>query len=205
MAKKMKRKTLIIPIAAASVLSIGLIVGTSIAYNYADLIDVFLTRSNYSASNDAKQLCEDVVGEGLVLLKNEDKALPLSASEKSVALYGQDSVDFVYGGSGSGSVDTSMAPNLKQAFEDAGFTVNQTLWDFYSTGPGKGYRKQTPDEAGHGAGAHDDASALVYAPAADEFLDRAAEIAGGNVKADGNININAERAHPYNYIIVIRY
>lgn len=162
MAKKMKRKTLIIPIAAASVLSIGLIVGTSIAYNYADLIDVFLTRSNYSASNDAKQLCEDVVGEGLVLLKNEDKALPLSASEKSVALYGQDSVDFVYGGSGSGSVDTSMAPNLKQAFEDAGFTVNQTLWDFYSTGPGKGYRKQTPDEAGHGTFAVNEVPQSVF-------------------------------------------
>ena len=150
MAKKTKLKGKIIATSVLSVFSVALIVGTSIAYNYGSLIDVFLTRSEYQPAADTKQLCEDVVAEGLVLLKNKDKALPLSSSEKKVALYGQDSVDFVYGGSGSGAVDTSTALNLKQAFEEAGFTVNKTLWDFYESGPGKSYRKQTPDEAGHG-------------------------------------------------------
>ena len=32
---------------------------------------------------------------------------------------------------GSGSVDTSKAPNLKQALEAQGITINQTLWDLY--------------------------------------------------------------------------
>ena len=43
----------------------------------------------------------------MVLLKNED-GLPLKEGAK-VSFAGTDSVDFVYGGSGSGSVDTSLA------------------------------------------------------------------------------------------------
>ena len=39
-------------------------------------------------------------------MKNEDKALPLSAEEKKIAVFGQNSVDFVYGGAGSGAVQT---------------------------------------------------------------------------------------------------
>lgn len=150
MAKKTKFKGSIIATSVLSVFSIALIVGTAIANNYASLIDVHLTRSDYQAGADTKKLCEDVVGEGLVLLMNKDKTLPLASNEKKVALYGQDSVDFVYGGSGSGAVDTSTALNLKQAFEASGFTVNETLWNFYESGPGKSYRKKTPDEAGHG-------------------------------------------------------
>ena len=150
MAKKTKLRSVIITSAIASVFSVTLIVGTTIAYNYDSLLDVFFTRSEYQPAASTKQLCEDVVAEGLVLLKNQDKALPLSDSEKTIALYGQDSVDFVYGGSGSGAVDTSTAFNLKQAFEDVGYTVNKTLWDFYESGPGKSYRKETPNEAGKG-------------------------------------------------------
>lgn len=65
-------------------------------------------------------------------------------------MLGQDSVDFVYGGSGSGSVDTSQALNLKKAMEASGFEVNETLWDFYDSGAGKDYRKSVPDETGAG-------------------------------------------------------
>ncbi len=166
----MKLKTGIILSAVASVFSIALIVGTSIAYNYASLIDVFLTRGGYEASSSTKKLCEDVVGEGLVLLMNKDKTLPLSSTEKKVALYGQDSVDFVYGGSGSGAVDTSTALNLKQAFEEAGFKVNKTLWDFYESGPGKSYRKQTPDEAGHGSFAVNEVPQSVFTSEVKESL-----------------------------------
>ena len=47
--------------------------------------------------------------------------------------FGHGSVDLMYGGTGSGSVDTSKAPNLKQALEAQGITINQTLWDLYSS------------------------------------------------------------------------
>lgn len=145
-----KTKAAIIVSSVGAVLSATLIAGTIIAFNYDSLLDVFFTSSEYKANVSEKELCEQVVEEGAVLLKNEDKALPLSNDELKVSLFGQNSVDFVYGGSGSGSVDTSKAPNLRDALEENGFTVNETLWDFYSKGDGENYRKETPDEAGHG-------------------------------------------------------
>ena len=71
-------------------------------------------------------------------------------------------MDFVYGGAGSGSVDTSKAANLKQALEKSGFQVNPALWDFYLTGPGKDYRKSVPDETGKGDFAVNEVPAGVY-------------------------------------------
>ena len=163
MAKKpMKLRTTIITSSIALIFSTALIVGTAIAYNYENLLDVFFTRSDYQSSKETKQLCEEVAAEGIVLLKNEDNALPLKVTEKTVALYGQNSVDFVYGGSGSGAVDTSTALNLKQAFEEVGYTVNQTLWDFYTVGAGKEYRKTTPDETGAGVFAVNEVPISVF-------------------------------------------
>lgn len=158
----MKLRTTIITSSIAAFFSIVLGVGTSIAYSYDSLLDVFFTRSEYKSSATTQQLCEDVVSEGIVLLKNKDNALPLKANEKTVALYGQDSVDFVYGGSGSGAINASTALNLKQAFEEVGYKVNETLWNFYDTGAGKSYRKQTPDEAGHGSFAVNEVPQSVF-------------------------------------------
>ena len=51
----------------------------------------------------------------------------------------------MYGGTGSGSVDTSKAPNLKEALEAQGIQVNQTLWDLYkSDSMMKNYSRITP-------------------------------------------------------------
>lgn len=162
MAKKLKLRTAIITSSVAAVVSATLIIGTSIAYSYENLLDVFFTQSGYVASNEVKQLCEDVAAEGIVLLKNEDNALPLSKDETKVSLLGQNSVDFVYGGSGSGAVNTASALNLKQSFEEAGFKVNQKVWDFYKTGPGSSYRKQTPGLDGDGGFAVNEVPANVY-------------------------------------------
>lgn len=148
--KKASLKSVLLVASSCLLLSGVMVAGTAVAYSYDSLLDVFFTKSEYVQNENETELCESVVKEGIVLLKNEDKALPLKGSETKVALLGQNSVDFVYGGSGSGSVDTSTAPDMKTAFEAAGFTVNQKLWDFYTNGPGKNYRKKTPDEAGHG-------------------------------------------------------
>ena len=134
----------------STVAIIAMAVGHGVAYNYESLLDVYFTKSSYVANDNEKALCEDVIEEGLVLLKNEDNALPLKSNEMKVALFGQNSADFVYGGSGSGSVDSSKAPTLKAALERNGFEVNQTLWDFYTTGAGASYRKSMPGADGHG-------------------------------------------------------
>ncbi|WP_322155509.1 glycoside hydrolase family 3 C-terminal domain-containing protein [Paratractidigestivibacter sp.] len=91
-----------------------------------------------------KELSEKVEAEGATLLKNDDAALPLGTGAK-VTLFSHSSVDIVYGGTGSAGLDTSEVPNLKEAMESAGFSVNPTMWDFYTTGAGSGeqYTRQT--------------------------------------------------------------
>ena len=160
--RKVSLKAAIITTSIGGILSAALIVGTIFAYQYQNLLDVYLTRSDYTASEASKKLCEEVADEGTVLLKNEDNALPLAADETNVALLGQNSVDFVYGGSGSGSVDTANAPTLKSAFEREGYKVNETLWNFYTSGAGKGYRKKTPDQSGKGDFAVNEVPQNVY-------------------------------------------
>lgn len=88
--------------------------------------------------------------EGAVLLKNENNCLPL-AKESRVSCFSQSSVRLVYGGTGSGSVDTSTAVTLKEALEEEGFCVNDTLWNFYEEGDGKDYVRGTRSIRGGGS------------------------------------------------------
>ena len=69
-------------------------------------------------------------GESMVLLRNEG-ALPLSGNEK-VALYGVSSVDFVAGGTGSGDVNKAYVVNMVEGMQNAGFTVDKALVDYYT-------------------------------------------------------------------------
>ena len=64
-----------------------------------------------------KQLCADLEAEGAALLKNENAALPLASGAK-VSLFARGSVDLMYGGTGSGSVDTSAARGWKYTFDE---------------------------------------------------------------------------------------
>ena len=74
---------------------------------------------------------QEVEEEGIVLLKNEGGALPLAAGAR-VSLFGVTSIDPVYGGTGSGAVETSSADDYVAAFAKAGLTVsNNELLDWY--------------------------------------------------------------------------
>lgn len=87
---------------------------------------------------------EQAMAEGVVLLKNENGALPLKEGERSISLFSVSSVDPVYGGTGSGNVDVSTAPTWKTALERSGnFQVNGALWDWYSADGQQGYRRTT--------------------------------------------------------------
>ena len=87
-----------------------------------------------------RDLCQEIETEGAVLLMNENNALPLENGAK-VSCFSGSSVNLVYGGAGSGNVDVTNAPNLKEALEKSGFQVNETLWDFYETGVGSEYAR----------------------------------------------------------------
>ncbi len=84
------------------------------------------------AKANGEKVVEEICDEGMVLLKNKDNALPIPTTTK-IALLGRGSVDPVYGGSGSGNVDTTTCSNPKTALEKAGYTVDEGVYNFFNT------------------------------------------------------------------------
>jgi len=78
----------------------------------------------------ADALVEAIEGEGVVLLKNNG-ALPLAAPAK-VTLLGRGAADPIYGGSGSGSVKLDTVVDLRAGLENAGYSVNDTVYALLS-------------------------------------------------------------------------
>ncbi len=91
----------------------------------------------------ANALNERITEEGFVLLENNG-VLPLAVEASDpvkLSVFGKNSVNLVYGGSGSGSMDSENAVTIKDSLEKAGYIVNSELWDFYSgsaSGSGRG-------------------------------------------------------------------
>lgn len=81
-----------------------------------------------------KAVSEEAEAEGMVLLKNDNAALPLAAGQ-NVSTVLQTAYNFSYGSSGSGAIDASKYPSFKAALEGVGLNVNTTLWDFYAAHP----------------------------------------------------------------------
>jgi beta-glucosidase len=75
----------------------------------------------------AQALVEEISGAGIVLAKNEGGSLPLAAGA-SVTMLGRAAADPVFGGSGSGSVDTNSAVTARAGLENAGFQVNDQVF-----------------------------------------------------------------------------
>ncbi len=82
-----------------------------------------------AAQEASAQITQEVESEGAILLKN-DGVLPMTGAGK-VNVFGSTVDDLSYGGTGSGSGDSSANVNLYQAFEQAGFEVNPDLKSFY--------------------------------------------------------------------------
>ena len=168
--------------AIAIILAAATAIGNVYANKYSDLISVYFNQptskvvsasnettehftSDYASDDEREQALADmgttILREGVTLLKNENGTLPLEATSK-ISVFGQDSVDSVYGGGGAGSIDTSKAQSLMDAFEQAGFDVNPTLTAFYTTGAGKDYRKTSTDAYGKGTFAVNEVPASAY-------------------------------------------
>ena len=89
----------------------------------------YSTLAELKAAGNAK--VREVEGEGIVLMKNENSVLPLSAGAK-VSLVGVTAMDPVYGGTGSGAVDADGAPNYLDVLTGAGFdVVDKPLLNWY--------------------------------------------------------------------------
>jgi beta-glucosidase len=69
--------------------------------------------------------------QGMVLLKNDNEALPLS-SGKRVAVFGNTSYNIIAGGTGSGDVNKAYTISLMQGLANAGYKLQETLSKSYT-------------------------------------------------------------------------
>ncbi len=75
-------------------------------------------------------LVRKAAAEGMVLLKNEDSALPLSSCK--VALFGLNAYKTIAGGTGSGNVNKPYVRNIDEGLKNAGYAIDEKIADFYA-------------------------------------------------------------------------
>lgn len=83
--------------------------------------------------------------EGMVLLKNENKALPLGGDIKKIALLGCTSYDFIAGGTGSGNVNRAYTVSLLDGLKNAGYQIDESLKAVYEQHIAAENMKKVPD------------------------------------------------------------
>ena len=88
-------------------------------------------RVSQETTDEAIEVADQIAEEGMVLLEN-DGILPIS-NPSNINLFGWSSVNPTYGGTGSGGLNEIYEKiSLIDSMENAGFTVNQDLVDFYN-------------------------------------------------------------------------
>lgn len=79
--------------------------------------------------DNSRAVIEEITNEGIVMTKNEDSFLPIAP--KKINVFGWASTNPIYGGTGSGTVDTTTAVGILEGLENAGFETNSELSDMY--------------------------------------------------------------------------
>lgn len=109
----------------------------------AEEIDTEYYKSEYGELSDANleklradayAQVEEEAAEGTVLLTNNG-ALPLENEERSVSLFGRATADPLYVGGGAVATsyqDPDITVDLREGLENAGFSVNETLYSAYA-------------------------------------------------------------------------
>ncbi len=138
----MKLKWKILNLGSIALIGSGLIVGNVIAARYAPIITTALSGTGVSfdtnefkqAAAQSNELCQDIEGEGIVMLKNVDNALPLSTKKVNVFGWGATNQGFLLSGIGSGSstISDDKKVTFLEGLKDDGFEYNQDLIDMYN-------------------------------------------------------------------------
>ena len=125
----------------SAILLFALFVGNNVANSYSKVITSFLcgTGENFSGAEvvleASDDLCRKIGDDSIVLLKNENNALPIS-DLKRVNLFGWGATDegFLLKGVGSGSstISTKKQVTLLNAFDEADVKYNYEVIDFYN-------------------------------------------------------------------------
>ncbi|HLK27815.1 MAG TPA: glycoside hydrolase family 3 C-terminal domain-containing protein [Puia sp.] len=108
--------------------------------NVAGILNIILKspsfkKFNFSNKPDLKkdaQVSRNAAAESMVLLKNNDNALPLAKSVHSVALFGYRSYELIAGGTGSGDVNKAYKISVAQGLTNAGYQLSSDVKDVYT-------------------------------------------------------------------------
>lgn len=101
------------------------------------LVERSLTFKKYAYNNHPDlvahaQLSRQVAAEGMILLKNEQQTLPLTAHAQRIALLGNAAYDTVKGGTGSGDVHAAGTVSIFEGLSQAGYTLDHDLKNLYT-------------------------------------------------------------------------
>lgn len=73
------------------------------------------------------QISRQAAADGIILLKNSNNTLPLNASDKKIAAFGNASYETFSGGTGSGDVNEAYTISISQGLLNAGLDVQKTM------------------------------------------------------------------------------
>ena len=76
-------------------------------------------------------IAREAGAEGMILLKNDRKTLPLSPKIRNIALLGSTSYSLIAGGSGSGNVNSKHTVSLLEGLKNAGYQINTEIGMVY--------------------------------------------------------------------------
>ena len=114
---------------AAGTVALALLGDTVKSFLGTDVVDVTAEERD-AVMATGRALAERIEAEGVVLVRNEDDALPLPASADRVNVFGWASTQWVGSGSGSGQVAGSVM-GLLDALDERGVAYNHELSDMY--------------------------------------------------------------------------
>lgn len=108
--------------------------------NVAGILNIILKSPSfkaykYSGKPDLKRHAEisrSAATEGMVLLKNNDNALPLGKSIHAIALFGINGYELIAGGTGSGDVNKAYKVSLEQGLSNADYNVDTELKNIFT-------------------------------------------------------------------------
>ena len=128
-----KRGSAILAFTLAALLALGT-VSPALAANTAGSVGKYYSEFNslIDVVNAESELNKQIGAEGFVLLKNEQNNLPFGGGVKNISVFGKNSVDPVYSGSGSSGGTSGNTVSIIASLESAGFNVNPALVAFYN-------------------------------------------------------------------------
>jgi len=109
--------------------------------NIARILNIMLISPKYKGYKNSNKpdlkthavVTRQAASDGMVLLKNDGKTLPIPTSIKKVAAFGNSSYEFISGGTGSGDVNEAYTISLIDGLKNGGFETDTNLKETYES------------------------------------------------------------------------